>query len=163
MPRMSRRRGIGALLVLLFTSMGCTTRKPPPLAPPPPVHDVRRDEKDLIRVEEDLHVAYLKHDARFVAQLLADDFLAIDSNGNGYDRAKHVAELADPTACEYVTPYDMKVKVYGDAAVVTGRTKAKCRADGTDVHVSTRWTDVFVRREHKWKWVAAQFANLPAP
>jgi hypothetical protein len=76
-----------------------TPPPPPPPVPPPPVHDVRRDEKELIRLEEDLHVAYLKHDSRFVAQLLSDDFLAIDANGNGYDRAKHVAELADPTAC----------------------------------------------------------------
>ncbi len=151
---------LGALLVAWLALTSCTQPAKPVAAPP---HDPRRDEKDLLRLEEDRHVAYLRHDARLVAQILSDDFLAIDGNGNSYDRAKQLADLADPTVCEYVTPYDMRVKVYGDAAVVTGRTKAKCRAEGTDVQVSTRWTDVFVRRDHRWKWVAAQFANLPTP
>jgi ketosteroid isomerase-like protein len=162
-PRPFVRRAIAAeALVASLLATGCSlfnTSKPPPAA----VHDVRHDEKELIRIEEDLHVAYLRHDAKFVGQVLSDDFLAIDASGNGYDRAKQLAELNDPTDCEYITPFDMRVKVYGDAAVVTGRTKAKCRAEGTDVHVSTRWTDVFIRRERKWRWVAAQFANLPAP
>jgi ketosteroid isomerase-like protein len=129
----------------------------------PAAHDARRDEKDLIRMEEDLHVAYLRHDARFVGQLLSEDFLAIDANGNGYDRVKQLKDLSDPAVCEYITPFDMRVKIYGDTAVVSGRTKAKCRTEGTDVQISTRWTNVFVRRDHKWKWVAAQFANIPAP
>jgi ketosteroid isomerase-like protein len=124
---------------------------------------MRKDERELVRIEEDLHVAYLRHDAKFVAQLLSEDFLAIDANGNGYDRTRQIAELADPTVCEYITPHDLRVRVYGDSAVVTGRTKAKCHAEGTDLQLSTRWTDVFVRHEHKWKWVAAQFSNLPAP
>jgi ketosteroid isomerase-like protein len=147
-------------LAWAVASAGCSWTSSKPCAPV--VHDARRDEKELLRIEEDLHVAYLRHDAKFVGQLLSEDFLAIDANGNGYGRAKQLAELDDPTVCEYVTPSDMRVRVYGDAAVVTGRTKAKCRADGTDVQVSTRWTDVFVRRDHRWRWVAAQVANLPA-
>jgi len=147
-------------LLALLSLGGC---QPPPPKPAAPFHDVRHDERELVRIEEDLHVAYLRHDAKFVGQLLSEDFLAIDANGNSYDRNKQIAELSDPTDCEYITPYDMRVKIYGDAAVVTGRTKAKCRTEGADVLVSTRWTDVFVRHDRKWKWVAAQFANLPAP
>jgi ketosteroid isomerase-like protein len=145
--------------LFLFVSTGCSLLSPKPCAPA--YHDARKDEKELLRIEEDLHVAYLRHDAKFVGQLLSEDFVAIDANGNGYGRAKQLAEVADPTVCEYVTPFDMKVRIYGDAAVVTGRTKAKCHADGADVQLSTRWTEIFVRRDHRWKWVAAQFANLP--
>ncbi len=129
----------------------------------PPAHDVRRDTKDLVRLEEDLHAAYLRRDAKFVGQVLSEDFLAIDAKGNSYDRPRQLAELTAPRVCEYITPYDVRVKVYGDAAVVMGRTKAKCRADGADVQASTRWTDVFVRRDRRWRWVAAQSANLTAP
>jgi ketosteroid isomerase-like protein len=128
-----------------------------------PVHDARRDARDLVRLEEDLHAAYLGHDAKFVAQVLSDDFLAIDPKGNSYDRNRQLAELTAPRVCEYITPYDLRVRVYGDAAVVTGRTRAKCRADGGDLEVSTRWTDVFVRRDSRWRWVSAQSAHLTAP
>src|SRR5579859_407403 len=163
-PFVQRALAVG-VLVTSSAAPGCSlfasnNSKPAPAAP---VHDARRDEKELLRIEEDLHVAFMRHDAKYVGQILSEDFLAIDANGNGYDRAKQVAELNDPTVCEYITPYDMRVKVYGDAAVVTGRTKAKCRAEGADVQVSTRWTDVFIRREKKWRWVSAQFANLPTP
>jgi ketosteroid isomerase-like protein len=152
-----------AMLLASSLATGCSfftsnNSKPPPSTP---AHDPRRDEKELLRIEEDLHVAFMRHDTKYVGQVLSEDFLAIDANGNGYDRAKQLGEFNDPTVCEYITPYDMRVKVYGDAAVVTGRTKAKCRAEGADLHVSTRWTDVFIRRDKKWKWVAAQFANLP--
>jgi ketosteroid isomerase-like protein len=150
-----------ALVASVFTLAGCSLfNSSKPCVQP--YHDPHHDEKELVRIEEDLHVAYLRHDAKFVAQLLSEDFMAIDASGNGYGRNKQLAELNDPTVCEYITPFDMKVRVYGDAAVVTGRTKAKCHADGADVQVSTRWTDVFVRREHRWRWVGAQFANLPA-
>jgi ketosteroid isomerase-like protein len=164
MVRRARARpsiGAGILVACVLASSGCSLFERKPCAPP--VHDPRRDEKELLRIEEDLHVAYLRHDAKYVGQILADDFLAIDASGNHYGKAKRLAELSDPTDCEYVTPFDMKVRVYGDAAVLTGRTKAKCRADGADVQLSTRWTDVFIRRDHRWRWVAAQFSNLPAP
>src|SRR5262245_36263098 len=110
------------LLIAASTALpvltGCSwTSKPCAVQP---VHDARHDERELLRIEEDLHAAYLRHDAKYVGQLLSDDFLAIDASGNGYGRTKQLADLSDPTVCEYITPFEMRVRVYGDSAVVTG-------------------------------------------
>jgi ketosteroid isomerase-like protein len=49
----------------------------------------------------------------------------------------------------------VSVRVYGDAAVATGRTRASGRSHGQDVTVVLRFTDVFVRRGGRWQVVAS--------
>ena len=54
----------------------------------------------------------------------------------------------------------MKVRVFGDTAVVTGTDDEISMEDGkksTDHYV---WTDVFVKRNGKWVAVASQTAQI---
>jgi len=49
---------------------------------------------------------------------------------------------------------DMKVNIFGDAAVVTGRLKRVRDKQGKDVEDDWRFTKVYVRRDGKWQVVA---------
>jgi len=50
---------------------------------------------------------------------------------------------------------DVRVRVFGDAAVVTGRTHGAGEVAGTPYDVVIRFTDVFVRRNGRWEAVAS--------
>ena len=49
---------------------------------------------------------------------------------------------------------DLKVNVFGDAAVVTGRLKRVREKQGKDVEDDWRFTKVYLRRDGTWRVVA---------
>ena len=54
----------------------------------------------------------------------------------------------------------VKVYVYGDAAVVNGRWKAKFVEKGKPVDTTERFTDTYVRQNGQWKCVASQGSTI---
>jgi ketosteroid isomerase-like protein len=54
----------------------------------------------------------------------------------------------------------MKVRVFGDTAVVTGTDDETTTADGKKSTGHYVWTDVFVKRNGKWLAVASQTAQV---
>jgi len=57
---------------------------------------------------------------------------------------------------------EMKVRVYGDTAVVTGQSTVKGIFKTQDISGKYRWTDVFVKRDGKWQIVNAQLTPVQA-
>jgi ketosteroid isomerase-like protein len=56
---------------------------------------------------------------------------------------------------------DMKVNLYGEVAVLTGTQKAKTQDDsGKEETSATAFTDVFVRRNGKWRLALAYGVEL---
>jgi hypothetical protein len=55
---------------------------------------------------------------------------------------------------------DMKVRVFGDTAVVTGTDDEVTMKDGNKSRDHFAWTDVFVKRKGKWLAVASQTAQI---
>jgi hypothetical protein len=83
-------------------------------------------ERELKKVEEDWANAYLKHDAAALERILADEFISVGSNGRSHNKAQDIEELkADSAIYEYSTPYDLETRIYGEVAVVIGRTKER--------------------------------------
>jgi ketosteroid isomerase-like protein len=99
------------------------------------------------------------HDAAAFEKLVADDWIAITPDGKTQTKAERAAEIKG-SDLESATLGEMKVRVFGDAAVVTGTDDEITMKDGkksTDHYV---WTDVFVKRNGKWLAVASQTAQI---
>ncbi len=124
-----------------------------------------RVRQELIRLEEEWHNAYVRHDPAPLQRILADEYIAISGNGGSHNKTQTIEGLrADTSTYEYSTPYDMDFRFYGDVVVVIGRTRERGRnANGTEFTAEYRWTDVFVRRQGRWQCVAAQVARVPPP
>ena len=122
-------------------------------------------ERELKKIEEDWAKAYLRHDAAMLERILADEFISVGSNGKSHNKAQDIDELkADRATYDYSTPYDLEIRVYGNGAVVIGRTKEKGHYDSGRQFVNEyRWTDIFVKRDGRWQCVAAQVASIPPP
>ncbi len=121
-------------------------------------------EETLMRVERDTLAAILKRDGAAAGAVLADDFVATLPSGDVQTKAQFLADLkSGDLVIESSEMADMKVRVYGDAAVVTYSSTDKGKYKGQDIGGRYRWTDTFVRRANKWQIVATQGTPIPNP
>ena len=115
------------------------------------------DEQALMRIEQELTDAMLKGDASAVERHYADAFTFTTPDGDVMGKAQVISNLkTGALKFESSKMDDVKVRVYGDTAVVTCRTTDKGTVGGVDVSGQYRWMDVFVRRGGRWQLVAAQ-------
>jgi ketosteroid isomerase-like protein len=103
--------------------------------------------------------AFLRHDLQAISQLLADDFVGIDGRGMVSDKAAELEEAKPPspgtTAPVLVSEQlsDIRVRIYGDAAVLTAINTARFSSE-RDSTVRYRRTTVWVRRDNRWQCVS---------
>jgi ketosteroid isomerase-like protein len=101
--------------------------------------------------------AVLKHDAAALDAILEDSLVETSPTGTVSNKAMDLADLkAGEPKLESFSPDNMKVHVYGNAAVVTGRFTLKGTYKGKDISGTGRFTDTFVKRNGKWRCVASQ-------
>ena len=118
-------------------------------------------EEDLIKLENAWNAASIKADVKTLGAMLGDDFLSTDSGGRLYNKAQTLEQLS--SGQDVVTAAvsdDFKVRVYGDAAVVTARYVGKETFKGKDVSGSYRYTDTWVKRGGHWVCVASHGSRI---
>jgi ketosteroid isomerase-like protein len=120
-------------------------------------------EQTLMQMERDVTGAILKRDVAALEPVFADDFVFTGPDGSMQTRAQFLADIkSGDLALVSSEIQDMKVRVYGTAAVVTYSTTDKGKYKTTDISGRYRWTDTFVRRGDKWQLVAGQGTPIPS-
>lgn len=99
------------------------------------------------------------HDAAKFEEFVADDWVAITPDGKSQTKAERAAEIK-ASRLTSATMGDMKVRVLGDTAVVTGSDDEVSQEGGKNSSSHYVWTDVFVKRHGKWLAVASQTAEI---
>ena len=117
----------------------------------------------VLQAERDLATAYLKSDADGIAQGVTEDYTLTNSIGKITTRADDIAEARknDPKY-EIFENYDMKVRLHGDTAVVTGKTHTKGVSGGKPFDFQFQFTDTFVKDGGRWRLLAGHISRLPA-
>ncbi len=102
--------------------------------------------------------------ADIVAPMLAESFVNTDADGVTYGKKKLLANLKGGK-WEHNAISDVKVSVYGNSAIATGRWTGKgIDGDGTKIDRSERWTDTWVRMpDRQWECVASQQTSISKP
>jgi ketosteroid isomerase-like protein len=112
-------------------------------------------EKELIKLENEWADALVKQDWTFLDRILAEDYVATDDRGIVSTKAQEIAFLkSGEFAFMSCLHHELKVRVYGDAAVVTGHTTTKETYKGKDYINDLRWTDTWVTSAGRWLCVA---------
>jgi ketosteroid isomerase-like protein len=111
--------------------------------------------KELFRLENVWNEAYVRGDANALDSLWADDFVATVPNMTPMTKAETIGiwRSGRMKFLHYETS-DLRVRVYGDAAVVTGRVHRIRNLGGRDVDDHWRFTKVYVHRAGRWQVVA---------
>ena len=114
-------------------------------------------EQQIKDLEKQWADAELKQDAVALDRILADDIVEIESTGQVQTKAEDLADLkSGEFKLESLSFGDMKVRVFGNVAVVNGPYTMKGTYKGKDISHEGHFTDVFVKRQGRWQCVSTQ-------
>jgi ribonuclease Z len=114
-------------------------------------------EKEILGLEEERRQAILHNDAPAMDRLLAEEFMVTDTEGRVHDRADELSLYQKARRqTQSWEPTDVRVRVFGDAAVVTERVAVKDVLDGKPRNVQFRLTNTWIKRNGTWYVVARQ-------
>lgn len=121
-------------------------------------------QQQLIKLEQEWANAYVTRDIQTLNRVMADDHIYTDQDGTLLTKAQDLEEVKTGVfvATSFVSD-DIKVRVYGDAAVVTGRNTIKAQYKGKDASGQWRWTDTWIKRGGVWQCVATHSSKIAAP
>ena len=126
----------------------------------PPQTQTESVEQELIKLENGWLQAFFKKDIAFSDRFLADDYMGTDEHGNVKTKAQEIAEIKAGAHLSTSGVQDnIKVRVYGDAAVVTGRNIMKGLFEGKEYSSPYLWTDTFIKRGGRWQCVASHVSK----
>jgi ketosteroid isomerase-like protein len=103
--------------------------------------------------------SYKQHNIDILSSLLAEDFVITIEDGNIYSKAGYISHSADPaTKVQIAELSDLKVRMHGDTAVVTGAYHEKGESNGKPYEYHDRLTDIWMKVGGKWQVVASQYS-----
>ena len=106
--------------------------------------------------------AIVRKDRAAIETNMAQDFRQIDGRGNVETKASFVDGLmASELQIDPYTVEEFDVRLYGDVALLSGRTKMTGRYEGKPFQSHYRYIDIYVRRGNAWKVVSVQTSRIP--
>ena len=111
-------------------------------------------EEELLTLEKAFGEAIVKNDVEGVGRIVTDDWIIIDPNGEIVDRARFFDVIKSGALThDIMESEDLRVRAYGDSAVVTAITSTKGKFMGQEFSTRERATDVFIKRDRRWQCV----------
>ncbi len=115
-------------------------------------------EQEIRQVEDKRREALLRSDTAALDQILADEYFVRNQFGQIQTKAQVISALkSGELKFESIVEDDVSVRVYGDAAVVTGRATSKHEGrESTQI----RFTRVYVKQRVHWQAVTYQVTPI---
>ena len=121
-------------------------------------------EDQLKKMEKDRAAAVVKGDVATLEKLTSDDYILINANGQLSDKSTTMNNIKTGNIKLTANDVsDLKVRVYGDTAVVTGKADSKGTIGGRELKGPVMFTRVYVKKNGKWQSVAFQQTPIVAP
>ena len=116
------------------------------------------------KLEQEWMESYVKRDTTFLERHLSDDYTGTYPDGTVLDKEGEIRSVkSGDVAITEMKPSEMKVRTYGDAAVITGRSIIKAKVKGQNVSGEYRFTDVWAKQGDRWQAVASQVTRIEKP
>ena len=132
---------------------------PTPVKAPAPAAGGKTNVAATIRdLENRWAAAIAAHDASVAQQLVAADYIGVNSAGRVVNKSALVAEMKrDKNNYDSAVNSGVTVRVHGNTAVAVGTTKQAGKDPARKAFNYTyRWTDTWLERNGQWQCVASQ-------
>ena len=118
-------------------------------------------ENEMTTLEKEWAQAFVKNDAEAVGRYMADDWTVISPDGNVIDKATFLGLIKSGVLThDHMEFAEVKVRVYGDTAVITARATSKGKFMG-EAFSEFEWsTDFLVKQEGQWKSVLTHLTRI---
>src|SRR5437879_8691270 len=108
------------------------------------------------KLEEKWTESYKKRQIDNLSSLLAEDFVITVEDGNTYSKSGYITHSADPSVQVDVAELsDLKVRMHGDTAVVTGAYHERGKSNGKPYEYHDRLTDIWMKVGGKWQVISS--------
>ena len=116
-----------------------------------------KSERELLKANLEYDAAILSNNVKTLERIFADEFVYTTPDGEVRDKAQQLAfTRSGDLKFESAQSSDVKVRVYGKTAVMTGQFNAKGTFKGKNIDVRERYTAVWVKQNGRWQLVAEQ-------
>ena len=106
--------------------------------------------------------AQITADTLALRRIYADDFLGIGPTGVVRNKAEVIADFTSHSLTyQSITTAEVRVSVYGNTAVETGRSTMVGQDRGKAVPRENRFTRVWVMTDGRWQLVANHYSPMP--
>ena len=151
---MKRSLTIGSLLLLATVS---AHSQPQSQSERGVVEAIRKVDRERIQ-------AQVNADAAALDRIYADDFIGIGPSGTLRTKKDVLSDFTSGSLkFQSITTDDVRIRVYGNAAVETGLSTMKGQDAGKVVPEENRFTRVWIRQGGQWRLVANHYSNLVKP
>ena len=150
-----RKTFVIAVLVLIAASIALgqkqSARRPP-----------KRSVDQVIRqVDHERIQAQIEADAVALDRIYADDFIGIGPSGRVRTKAQVISDFTSgDLKFQSITTDDVRVRVYGNTAVETGRSTMIGQDRGKAVPRDNRFTRVWIKQVGRWRLVSNHYSSL---
>jgi ketosteroid isomerase-like protein len=130
------------------------------LAMPVMAQDKDKSDADYIRsMELKWTESYKQRHVDILASLLDEDFIITVEDGSTYGKTGYISHSAEPgVKVEVAQMTDLKVRMHGNTAVVTGAYHEKGESKGKHYEYRDRFTDIWMKAGSKWQVVASHYS-----
>jgi ketosteroid isomerase-like protein len=124
--------------------------------------DQRRSVEQVIRqLDHERIQAQIGADAVALDRIYANDFIGIGPSGTVRTKPQVISDFTSgDLKFQSITTDDVRVRVYGNTAVETGRSIMTGQDKGKTVPRDNRFTRVWVKQHGRWRLVANHYSSL---
>ena len=115
-------------------------------------------EHEVIKVEDERMQAFEKADAATLDRIFDDEFTFTNVNGEVHTKAELIADVRSGNL-KYTSlnHSEIRVRVYENTAILTGRSSSVYIADGKEGgRVPRRYMNIYFKKNGQWRLVARQ-------
>jgi uncharacterized protein (TIGR02246 family) len=132
-------------------------------------HSVHKDSNGIVeqvirKLDNERIQAQIHADAAALERIYADDFIGVGPSGTVRTKPEVISDFTSgELKFQSITTDDVRVRVYGNTVVETGRSTMSGQDKGKNVPRDTRFTRVWVKQQGRWRLVANHYSSNVSP
>jgi ketosteroid isomerase-like protein len=118
----------------------------------PTKHQRKQVEDEVLKAEKGFTDAIAKNDREAIERFVTDDWIITNADGGIIDKQRFLEVIKSGALTHaFMESDDIRLRLYGDSAVLTALTRTKGKFMGQEFATEERTTDFFVKLDGQWR------------